>query len=399
MTKKKGKKKKTDQPLPPEIASAVERLLQGLKDHEDRGEPLEISLQEVRSQLGVSSERDVAIVTAMGDIPAERTAHLLQSLLESISDKRVVKGIRRSLYRIHQRGIPIKPVGKASQEAPVLRPPVEEQAKGFISAVDSEGSQIVFLTVSRRPKGLYLLQGIVSDTRGLIEFNRVETTKRGFREFYQSFREPGHLPVVEVDTGYCRFLLEQAAQLTQERGDTLPTPYLTSKRDLQRFERKETPPVFLFLNEEEIRADPRLLKNSSDLFQIELFSSWFLPREEAEKYAELIEEAEKSRLILNPAQKEARLQEAYRKALIELFPEERRLLYRRRLEEMAYILLKEGTEDRAKAALAASIDLRSALTALEPNPFLLNLVTRSIYAIVAENMEKRKTEPSLIVKP
>ena len=66
---------------------------------------------------------------------------------------------------------------------------------------------------------------------------------------------------------------------------------------------------------------------------------------------------------------------------------------------MAYILLKEGTEDRAKAALAASIDLRSALTALEPNPFLLNLVTRSIYAIVAENMEKRKTEPSLIVKP
>ena len=43
MTKKKGKKKRTDQPLPPEIASAVERLLQGLKDHEDRGEPLEIS--------------------------------------------------------------------------------------------------------------------------------------------------------------------------------------------------------------------------------------------------------------------------------------------------------------------------------------------------------------------
>lgn len=397
--KKKGKRKKTAETFRPETASAVKRLLQELKDDEDRGEALEISLQKVRSELGVSSERDVAIVTAMGGIPTERTANLLQSLLESVSDKRVGKGIRKSLYRIEQRGIPIEPVGKTSQEPSVLRPPVEEQAKGFISAFDSEGSRIVLLTVSRKPRGLYLIQGVVSDTRGLIELNRVETTKRGFRQFYQSLREPGQLPVVEVNTGYCRFLLEEAAQLTEQRGESPPPSYVTSKRDLDRLERMETPPVFLLLDEEDIKADPRLLKNSTDLFQTEWFSSWFLPPEEVEKYAQLIEEAEDSRLVLNPAQKEVRLQEVHRKALIELFPEETRLLYRRRLEDMAYVLLKEEEENSARATLAASIDLRSALTGLEPNPFLLNLVTRSIYAVLAQDMENRKAEPSLIVKP
>jgi hypothetical protein len=188
-------------------------------------------------------------------------------------------------------------------------------------------------------------------------------------------------------------------QLNESRGEPPPVAYLSAKRDLQRLEKSETPPVFLSLNEKKIHANPRFLKNSADLFETDLFSSWFLPREEMQKYADLIAEAEESRLVLNPAQKEARLQETYRKALAELFPEERRQLYRRRLEEMAYVLLKDGREDNAKAALAASIDLRSILTSLEPNPFLLNLLIRSIYVIMAQEMEKKKTEPSLIVKP
>lgn len=397
--KKKAKKRKTDQALPPETTAAVEGLLHDLKTHEEGAEPLETSLQKLQSQFGISAERDMAIVNAMGSIPTERTAKLLQSLLESVSDKRIVKGIKRSLYRIEQRGIPTGPVEKARRESSILRPLAEEQAKGFISAVDSEGGQIVFLTVPRKPMGLYLLQGILNDTRGMIEFNRVETTKKGFREFYESLRGPGQFPVVEIDPGYCRYRLEEAAQLTEHRGESIPASYLASKRDLQRLERTETPPALLFLDEKEILADPRLLRNSANLFQIEPFSSWFLPREEVQKYADLIEEAEASRLVLNPAQKEARLQEAYRKALIDLFPEERRLLYRRRLEEMAYVLFKQGEKDSARAALAASIDLRSVIASLEPNPFLLNLVIRSIYAIVAQDMEKKKEEPSLIVKP
>ncbi len=397
--KKKGKRKRTPEALAPETASAVEGLLQDIKSHEDRGDSLEISLQAIRTHLGGLYEKDMAIVAAMGGVPTERMARLLQALLGSVSDKGILKGIRRSLYRIEQRGVPIERVGEETPEPSVLRPPVEDQAKGFISGVDSEGVRIVFLRIPRKPKGLHLFQGIVSDTRGLIEFNGMETTKRGFREFYQSISAPGRVPVVEVDAGYCRFLLEEAAQLTEERGEVPPAPYLASKGDLARVERMETPPAFLFLDEDAIQRDPRLLRNSSDLFQIEPFSSWFLPPEDVRKYAELIEEAEESRLVLNPVQKETRLQETYQKAMIELFPDNNRLRYKRRLEEMAYILLKEGKEDRARAALAASIDLRFAPRDLEPNPFLLNLVMRSIYAIVARDAEKKKAEPSLIVKP
>ncbi|NIQ38295.1 MAG: hypothetical protein GTN81_06875 [Proteobacteria bacterium] len=399
--KKKGKKKKTEKALPPETASLVKALVQEIKEEEKSGEPLEASLQKIQSQLGESSDRAVAIVDALGSIPTERTANLLHALSRSVSDKPVLRGIKRSLYRIEQRGITIGPVERDRDEPAILRPPVEERPRGFVSAVDSEGSQIVFLTVSRRPKGLYLLQGIVSDTRGLIEFNRLETTKRGFRDFLQSTKKPGQLPIVDSDVGYCRFLLEEAARLTEEQGSSLPTAYRSSKRDLEKMERVDRHPVFLMIDEKEIEGDTRSLKNSGDLFQIELFSSWVLPAEDVQEYVNLVKEAGESRLVLNPAQKEQRLQETYRKALIEVFTEERRLRYKKRLEEMAYILIKEGDEDRARAALAAGIDLRSEVKALDldPNPFLLNLVIRSIYAIVARDAEKKDAEPSVIVKP
>jgi hypothetical protein len=399
MNRKKRKRKSTGEALSPETASAVKTLLKEIETQEESGEPLETSLQRIRSQLGVSSERDLAIVTAMGGSATDRMAKLLRALLGSVSDKRVLKGIRRSLYRIEQRGISIEPVEMERQERPALRPPTLDLANGFISAVDSEGSQVVFLTVSRRPKGLWLLQAIVNDTRGLIEFDRVETSKRGFREFYQSIRETEKLPMVDVDPGYCRFLLEEAAHRSEHREASLPAAYLTSKRDLERIVRMETPPVFLLLDEEEIGEDMRLVNRSFDLFQTEWFSSWLLPQEEAQKYADLIKDAEESRLVLNPAQKEIRLQEVYRKALVELFSEERKERYRRRLEAMAYVLLKEGKEEDARAALATSIDLRSPFSALEPNPFLMRLVTRSIHAIMAHQKEEKDEEPSLIVKP
>jgi len=400
MVRKKVKKKRAKKALTPEVAAAIDAVLKELREDDNKGETVEESLRKIRSHLGTSSERDLAIVTALGDLRTSRTARLLQHLSQAVSDKGVLKGIRRSLYRIEQQGIAVE-TDKIDQESgSILRPPPQEEARGFLSAVDAQGGQLILLTIPRKPKGLHLLQGVANDRQGLVEFHRVETTKRGFREFRQSMAESDEFPIVEVDPGHCRFLFEEAAQVNTSGGEAPPADYVASKRDLQSLERVETPPIYGFLDEAQIQDDPRFLQRSPELFQIEPFSSWILPENEVRPYAELIEEAEKSRLVLNPAQKETRLQEVYRKALAELFPDERRNRYKRRLEETAYVLLKNGQEDPARLSLAASLDLRSGFMDLSPNPFLLNLVIRSIFTLVNHDMEEEKEdESSLIVKP
>lgn len=397
--KKKGKRRREGKTLDPETAAAIQDLLERLKSHEDQGTSVETSLQELRSRLGVSPERDRAVVEALAGLPTARTAKILQSLLGFISDKKVAKAIRRSLYRIGQRGIPLETAEEPRRERSILRPLAQEEAKGLISAVDAWGGQLVFLTIPRKPKGILLLQGVIQDTKGLTDFDRVETTRRGLREFLQSLDDSGHPPIVESEPGYCRFRLEEAAKLTESREAFLPPSYLAAKKDLQTIERTETPPIFRLFNEEEIQADPRLLKDSPRLFETESFLGWFLPPEEIQKYADLLKEAEESRLVLNEAQKTARIRAVYQKAVADLFPEERRHQYRKRLEEMAYVLYKKGDEAHAKVSLAASIDLRRIPTSLDPNPFLMALVTRSIHALLAERMEEQEAEPSLIVKP
>ena len=400
MVRKKEKKKKAKKALTPEIASAVDIVLQGLRDDDTKGETVEESLRKIGAHLGTSSEKDLAIVTALGDIRTSRTARVLQRLAQSVSNKDVLKGIRRSLYRIGQQGISVD-TDKVDQQPPsILRPPPQEETRGFISAVDAQGGQLILLTVPRKPKGLYLLQGVANDHEGLVEFHRVETTKRGFREFRQSMAESDEFPIAEVDPGHCRFLLEEAVQVNTTRSQAPPPAYVASKGDLQKLERLETPPIYRLLDEAQIQDDPRFLQRSPELFQVDPFSSWILPEDEVRPYVKLVEEAEESRLVLNPVQKETRLQDVYRKALAELFPEERRNRYKRRLEETAYVLLKTGQEDPARLALAASLDLRSGFMDLSPNPFLLNLVIRSIYTLVSRDVEEKKEDKgSLIVKP
>jgi hypothetical protein len=103
--------------------------------------------------------------------------------------------------------------------------------------------------------------------------------------------------------------------------------------------------------------------------------------------------------VLTREQKDARINGIYMTALQELFPENERLLWRRRLEEMAYVLYKGGREREARAALSAAIDLQKPFRSVDPNPFIWNLLLKSLYVLIEGASEEKKKEASLIVTP
>jgi hypothetical protein len=131
------------------------------------------------------------------------------------------------------------------------------------------------------------------------------------------------------------------------------------------------------------------------------FATWHIAAPEVQKYATLITETQTSKIVLRPDQKEARLNAIYRDALEDIFPEEKRFLWKRRLEEVAYVLLKTGMENESRAALSAAIDLNNPFSAIEPNPFIWNLLLKSIYSLIEVDHEKQEEEKktSLIITP
>ncbi len=378
-----------------EVQSIVQKIESDLQEGKSPEEILQSNILNLGEDL-VSLEE---VIEALGKIPYPQIGRILHQLLGQSSDKKLQKIIRRSLYRLKSRGVPIEEVLR-DQEKPVFRPLQVEPPRGFAGPFDFLGQRFLMLVVFHPGRGLKVLEGIVSDTEGMLVFKGWEMSRRRFKDFFETLQNDSPFPLVEMEAAYVGFLFSQAAQLSFNRGRTPSQDYLQVKKEIDSIKKDyENSPIYSLIPKDEIEENIRLLERSSDLLKMDLFSIWRIEEKEIRPYADEIGEAEESRLILNRAQKEARFQEIYQRALSDLFPEEKRTLYSKRMEEMAWYLLKRGMEEEARVSLAVALDLKKPPILFQPNPFLFQLVTRSIFALLQEVYEKKRQEFPLIQKP
>jgi hypothetical protein len=346
---------------------------------------------------GKAPETDSQLAELLANIPDAKIARILQRMLEVTREKKAQKIIKRSLYRLKNRGITVEEVSHGERRS-ILQPLKAEPPKGFASAIDFLGQRLILLVIPHMGRRWTVAQGVISDTEGLIDFSGEEMTRKEFMRFFEEVREKTPLPFIEMEPPYAGFLLMKAYQLTLEKRKSPPQDFVLLKSEIENIRKDyEKPLIYSYLQADEIAEDDRILGNSGDLLKNDLFSSWRIEEDKIRPYAEAVSEAEESKIVLNQAQKEARFQEIYLKALSELFSEEKRLFFKRRIEETAYILLKMDRQDEAKISMAIALDLEKPLNLIRPNPFLFQLVIRSIFALLKETSEKK--EPSLIVKP
>jgi hypothetical protein len=265
---------------------------------------------------------------------------------------------------------------------------------------DLLGQRFLSLVIPHPGRGGTVMEGVISDTLGLVNFSGEEMTRKGVRIFLQEIKKNTPFPLVEMEASYVGFLFARAYHFTLEKKRPVPQDYLRLKAEIEKVKKEyEKPLIYSYLQLGEIAQEDWLLQRGGDLLKADLFSSWRIEEDLIRPYADEVSEAEESKIVLHRTQKEARFQGIYQKALSDLFSGERKFLYERRLEEMAYLLLKLGREEEARISLAIAVDLEKPLNLIQPNAFLLQLVIKSIFTLLAEAQEKRAKEPSLIVKP
>ena len=348
---------------------------------------------------GQEEKLDEVLAFAAGFWNSPQAATLLRRMAAATPSKGVAKAIRRSIFRIKSMGLPVEEMPDGSK--PVFQPPRLGSAEGFLSPIDSMGSRMILLFVPQIPQGLIATNTLINDLEGIVDFSAFETSRKQAHEYLGALQKESPFKLLAADSKYCLGLIMEAYEIGQKKGKT-PLPEFLKVRPLM-----GTPPplplqpmIYQSISEEEAKSRPDLLDRSGSLFQASSFESWVLNDEQMEKYLQLVKDASASRLVLNPYQKETRIQDLYRQAVQELFDEPRRRLYRRRLEEMAYCLLKEGKDLEARLSLAAAVGLEKESGLLTPHPFLLELVKRSLEALLArEEKEAKKKESELIIRP
>jgi hypothetical protein len=342
----------------------------------------------------------IHIIEALARIPSPETAQLLTEMMAKAEEKQVIKSIKKTLYKLRQKGVRWEE--KPSKDEPILTAPKPEPPKGYLGAIDSTGSRIIVVARTQPLRGLLVVFSIVNDLEGIQQFTLKEFSKKGFKEFVKSSLSSADFPIVDTPGAYCIHILKEASSLHQGPSKTLPRGYHDAEREFKDITWDEPAPIiYQYIKEDEVKDRPHLLKESVNLHKIMPFSTWHLANQEVEKYASRITEAQQSKIVLSDDQKEARLNSIYRDALEELFPDDTRLLWKRRLEEMAYVLLKTGKEEEARTTLSAAIDLNNPFSPIDPNPFIWNLLLKSIYILIEGDYEEKEKEEktSLIVTP
>jgi hypothetical protein len=378
-----------------EAQALVEQIKIDILNGKLDGEIFQSILPLLQRDPQIGGELAELIVT----IPDRMIGKILHRMLGATQEKKIRKIIKRSLYRLKSKGIVIEEV-LSEKERPVLRPFQADPREGFASGIDFLGQRFLWLIVPHPGRGLSVMHGIVSDVQGLVDFSQNDMTRKGFRSFFEEVQEKNPFPMVNMEPSYVALLFAQAHQRSLEKKETSSQDYLRAKLEIESIKKEYMKPlVYSYLQIDEIAGDDLMLKKGGDLLKADIFHSWRIEEDFIRPYADEVWDAEESKIVLNPTQKEARFQGIYQNALMDLFSGERKFLYQRRLEEMAYVLFKLGRSEEAKISLAVAMDLEKPLNPIQPNAFLFQLVTKSIFSLLAESYEKKSKELSLIVKP
>lgn len=379
-----------------ELQKGLEALGRAGVDTEERS-PAQV--RTLQSHLGKQREIDLAVVSLLGRIVDPASRDLLVGLEQHTQDKQLKKEIRRSLFKLAQKGIeaPQAEAERPQRPEPVLR--FGAEIEGYLSSVDGGGGRLVWLAKPQAGSGVHLLQGMVSDREGLVRVGGALLKRKELRRMAQDIKEQHGIAMISVPWEYADQLLYEAYETARELGRSGIESY-ASLRALFASGKPQAlaHPVYSRLDAEEARSGA-WRELSRRLLEEPEFRPWVLDEHWMKPYVEGVERAQESRLVLNPLQKEERFAGVVRDAVQGLFSAEKAKIFQRRMEDMALYLIGTGREAQAKLALAVGRQFAEGNPGALDISFLTGLAQKSLAFYLGQRKAKEADEPSLIVKP
>jgi len=390
-----AKKKSHDE----ELQRGLERLREyNIPIHE----PSASLIDSIKTHLGRGRDTDLALVFLLGRIADQSALETLTDLDRAGTDKEVQREVRRSLYKLAQKGLSAS--RPESQKAPLqkavlnLRPEVE----GYLSSVDGAGGRLVWLAKPQAGSGMQLLQGMVSDRDGLVRVGGTIIRRRELRRMAQDIRERHGVTMISVPWEYADQILYEGFEKAEVPGRSGLEEFSSLRSIFTLAKPKSLPhPVYDRLQTDGLRPGT-WRELSRRLLDEPEFRFWILDADWMKPYLEQAGEAQESRLVLNQLQKEERFAAIVRDAAREIFAGERGQILQRRMEDMALYLLETQRGEEAKLALAVAVAIKEGdlggLGSLDIT-FLTGLIQKSLAFYLSQVEEKAAAESSLIVRP
>ncbi|MGH7917975.1 MAG: hypothetical protein ACREQE_10930, partial [Candidatus Binataceae bacterium] len=137
---------------------------------------------------------------------------------------------------------------------------------------------------------------------------------------------------------------------------------------------------------------------SLELMKEPEIAGWQLPPAAVKPYADEVQGLRQSVIVLNRMQQEDRVNSVVERAIVELLVEDTAYRLRRHLEDTAYYLAHSGRKRQAGWSAAAALRMRDGAD-LRYIPFFQHLMRAQLGAALAEEEEKKREVPRLVMTP
>jgi len=379
-----------------------EQIRRGLGELEAEGLKLDEAspslVSELKECFGRGLPRDLAIIFTLGRMSDPAAVEALIGFEKETKDKNLKKEIRRALFKLGQKGLVIsESAGTEVKPPPILK--ATDETEAYMSAVDGGGGRLVWIVRPQPGKGLQLIQGMVNDREGLQKIGGAQIRRKELRNMSQEIKAKHDVSMVPVATEYADRMLVEGYERAKEKGRS-------GLEDLHQLRaligagkpRQEEHPIYQRLNPTEAREGAWREQSRRLLDEPEL-RYWILDGDWVQPFLTQLEEAQTTRLVLNPMQKEERMAGIVRDAVKALCDGEVGKVMQRRMEDMALYFKETNREVPARLSLAIALQIKEG----DPGPldvsFLTGLVQKSFAFYLSQEKAKTEEEPSLIVKP
>ena len=380
-----------------------EKIRGGLERLRQSGIPLEDSsatlVPRLRQEVGKSQETDLAVCFLLGKISDSAAVQMLGEVEESAANKELRKEARRSLFKLSQRGLAIP---REAQQRPAAAVPLFSEGPGieaYMSPPDGGGGYLIWIAKPQPNHGLQLVQAMLHSREGLLRIGGAQVPRKELRRMSRDIKAQHGATMIAIPWEYADRALYEGYETAKARGQAGLENFHELRSIIAAGKPKELPhPIYDKLDVNEAR-EGAWREGSRRLLDEPELRYWILTEPWLQAFLPQIQEAQTSRLVLNPAQKEERLAAIVREAVKELCRGANGKAFQRRMEDMALYFFATSRAAQAKLALAVARQVGEG----DPGPldvsFLTGLVQKSFAVLLSQQKAQKEHEPSLIIKP
>jgi hypothetical protein len=292
------------------------------------------------------------------------------------------------------------PEESAAEKKPATLFESATEIEAYMSAVDGSGGRLVWIAKPQPSHGLQVIQAMLQDREGLLRIGGVHMRRKELRKMAQDIKQQHDVTMIAIPWEHADQIIYEGYERAKSGGKGGLENFHELRSLIGTGKPKEQPhPIYKKLNSAEAR-DGAWRELSRRLLDEPELRYWILTDDWVQAFLPQLQEAQTSRLVLNPLQKEERLNAIVRDAVKTLCSGENGRAFRRRMEDMALYFFETNRADLAKLALAVALQVGEG----DPGPldvsFLTGLMQKSFAFFVSQQKAKKEEEQSaLIIKP